>query len=232
MLNLLTTYLVELCLRLQSNFNSSLYLKEEVETFNAFFQPTDVLNDSLIGSSVGLSSYQESFAVDPNEILRKDRFSVEFASSRICHPRHIASQQQLQHQQQQQLQQQHRFKEELQFSEDEDSVTPKSEPYSYNSSINDFMFNNNNNNNNAPQIIHSANSRLLNCSQMVYYASSPNSNVSSPNQIPPSPKMGGFFQPQAFPTSAPSSPINISGRRGKGDLHLNVKLVSTLASGI
>lgn len=40
-------------------------------------------HDSLISACVGLPSYQESFAVDPNEILSKDRGSKSFQGSPV-----------------------------------------------------------------------------------------------------------------------------------------------------
>ena len=40
-------------------------------------------HDSLISACVGLPSYQESFAVDPNEILSKDR-ATRVSTKQIC----------------------------------------------------------------------------------------------------------------------------------------------------
>lgn len=184
------------------------------------------MNESLIDASVGLASYQESFAVDPNEVLRQDRFSVEFASHRLQDARHATSQPHIS------------IKEEPQFSEDDElaSRTPNLHHLLFNNNNNCSNNNNNNcsnNNNNTPQIIHSANSRLLNCSQMFQGSNSPNSpsTTSSPamtsHVATSSPRTFGGLHHQPCFASAPTSPINISGRRGKSDLHLNVKLVST-----
>ena len=183
------------------------------------------MNESLIDASVGLASYQESFAVDPNEVLRQDRFSVEFASHRLQDARHATSQPHIS------------IKEEPQFSEDDElaSRTPNLHHLLFNNNNNCSNNNNNNcsNNNNTPQIIHSANSRLLNCSQMFQGSNSPNSpsTTSSPamtsHVATSSPRTYGGLHHQPCFASAPTSPINISGRRGKSDLHLNVKLVST-----
>ena len=218
-----------------------------------------------MGSSVGLTPYQESFAVDPNEILRKDhaRFSdavdyvtshsVDYVTSQIDD---FASQQrhndsadfvqkfepdfvkeentfseneevdekpvfdQLQHFQLQQQQQQQHDNEQM-FKTFTNNSTDMYLNFIGNHNNNNSGIQNNNgihnNNNNSNRnrsnnhIIHSANSRLLNCSGMVNL---------EPSFVP-------RFEPPPQETPSPGSPSNHFGRRQR-DLHLNVKLVKFL----
>ncbi len=191
-----------------------------------------------MGASVGLTPYQESFAVDPNEILRKDH-ARDFAASHSTTSQFVPK-----------FEPSDFIKEETNLSEDEDEDTMQqqqqqqeqqqlfqaisnvgdfSSRYDNNrsnaSSFNNSSYNNNNsndvsnNNNQCPQMIHSANSRLLNCSLLLNFGK--NSSTTSSAQSPSSRLIGGDPYKQ---TPSPPSPINNSRRQN--DLHLNVKLVN------
>ena len=204
------------------------------------------IHESLMGASVGFTPYQESFAVDPNEILRKDhsRFSEDFSTRNqnvLSHDdddARFASQQFVQ-----KFEPSDFIKEESNFSEDEDQMDQKL--FRPIDNMNDQYFNNNNNNNshnisplnnnsnnsnninnnkNVPQIIHSANSRLLNCSRMLHLSSS--SSVGSSQRMIGSDQKNHQLLYHHQQSPSPGSPMNNSHKRPNNDLHLNVKLVS------
>ena len=208
-----------------------------------------------MGASVGLTPYQESFAVDPNEILRKDhsRFSEDFSArneNMLSHDdARFASQQQQQFVQK--FEPSDFIKQESNFSEDEEPMDQKlfqpiknvndcyfnNHNNSHNiSPLNNNNNNNNNNNKNLPQVIHSANSRLLNCSRMLHLSNSSsfsNGKMFGSNSIGSSQKMiGSDHQNQRLllhyqQSPSPGSPMGgNSYKRPNNDLHLNVKLVS------
>ena len=204
--------------------------------YSNFFLDLNV-HDSLMGVSVGLTPYQESFAVDPNEILRKDH-ARDFAASQSSHATTTS-------QFVPKFEPSDFVKQETNFSEDEDedpmqqqqqqqqlfqtisNVGDFSSRYDNNksntSAFNNSSFNNNSNNvssnnNQCPQMIHSANSRLLNCSLLLNFGK--NSSTSSSAQSPASRLIGGDSYQQ---TPSPASPAN--NNRRQNDLHLNVKLV-------
>ena len=249
------------------------------------------VQESLMGSSVGLTPYQESFAVDPNEILRKDhaRFSdaVDYVTSHsvdyvTSQSDDFASQQRhndsadfvqkfepdfvkeentfseneevdekpvfdhLQHFQLQQQQQQQHDNEQmfktftnnstdmyLNFIGNHNNNNNNNSGTQNNNNNNNGIHNNNNNSNrnrSNNQIIHSANSRLLNCSGMVHL--DPTRQQGLPRFEPQEtlnldPTRQQSFLPRFEPeeTPSPGSPSNHFGRRQR-DLHLNVKLVN------
>jgi hypothetical protein len=199
-----------------------------------------------MGASVGLTPYQESFAVDPNEILRKDhaRDVATSQSSQATSTSHFVPK----------FEPLDFVKEETNFSEDEDEDTMQqqqqqqteqqqlfhaisntgdiSNRYNNNksntSAFNTSSYNNSNNVSNSsvsnsnqnPQMIHSANSRLLNCSLLLNFGKSSSTSAQSSS----SSLIGG--DPYQHSPS-PASPINNNNRR-QSDLHLNVKLVKYL----